>query len=59
MQDYSGGKILDILNILSAIHGFDPKMRSMNQLMTNDSDVNCGRVTFGYSNSECMEVEKE
>jgi hypothetical protein len=34
-------------------------MRSMNQLMTNDSDVNCGRVTFGYSNSECMEVEKE
>ena len=50
MQDYSGGKSLNILNILSAIHRFDPKMRSMNQLMTNEGDVNCGRVDFGHWN---------
>lgn len=32
-------------------------MRSMNQMMTNDSDVNRGQDAFGHSNFEGMETE--
>jgi hypothetical protein len=57
MQLYSRGEMLDFLNIVSEKHRHDQQMRSMNQMMTNDSDVNRGQGAFGHSNFEVMEAE--
>jgi len=57
MQLYSRGEMLDFLNIVSEKHRHDQQMRSMNQMMTNDSNVNRGQRAFGHSNFEVMEAK--